>query len=262
MDTPDQVEAYAAVLRSAFDVVEESGEYANRGTSRMVRKYMDLRLRVEESEFAWHTVRIFTGRHPLDDVECVQYEVTHSEQCHALPPGAQCWFNLGSRSDWWPGELGIWRIRPVEQVIGGDEDGPELAEFFQIQAFNPDAGTWRDWEQDQVISGDVVRCDERGGKPYNYRHEATGLQVRIAPVDTLGFDGLNSVLNAGQHLGADAQRQFLAGLLADAGLCLGDGDRGAVNWLAGWEWPTVAAIASWICRAQEVALTGVKEANR
>lgn len=47
MDTPDQVEAFAAVLRRAFDVVEESGEYANRGTSRMVRRYVDLRLRAD-----------------------------------------------------------------------------------------------------------------------------------------------------------------------------------------------------------------------
>jgi|GEM_PF-5286989 len=47
MDTPDQVEAYAAVMRRAFDVVEESGEYANRGTSRMVRRYVDLRLRLD-----------------------------------------------------------------------------------------------------------------------------------------------------------------------------------------------------------------------
>jgi hypothetical protein len=47
MDTPDQVEAVAAVLRRAFEVVEESGEYANRGTSRLVRRYMDLRLRTD-----------------------------------------------------------------------------------------------------------------------------------------------------------------------------------------------------------------------
>jgi hypothetical protein len=45
MDTADQVETFAAVLRRAFDVAEESGQYANRGASRMVRKYMDLRLR-------------------------------------------------------------------------------------------------------------------------------------------------------------------------------------------------------------------------
>jgi|GEM_PF-5643693 len=96
-------------------------------------------------------------------------------------------------------------------------------------------------------------------KPYSYCHAGTGLQVRIAPVDTLAFGGLNSVLNAGQRLGADGQAQFLTGLLADAGLFLGEGDRAAVAWLAGWEWPTVAAIASWICRAQEVALTCVKE---
>ena len=47
MDTPDQIEAFTAVLRGAFDVVEESGDYANRGTSQMVRRYVDLRLRPE-----------------------------------------------------------------------------------------------------------------------------------------------------------------------------------------------------------------------
>ena len=45
MDTHEQVEAVAAVLRCAFDVVEESGQYPNRGASRMVRCYIDLRLR-------------------------------------------------------------------------------------------------------------------------------------------------------------------------------------------------------------------------
>lgn len=45
MDTPEQVEAFAAVLRLAFDVVEESGDYPNRGASLKARRYMDLRLR-------------------------------------------------------------------------------------------------------------------------------------------------------------------------------------------------------------------------
>ncbi|MEY9904356.1 hypothetical protein ABIA35_000562 [Catenulispora sp. MAP12-49] len=45
MDTPDQVEAFATVMRRAFDVVEESASYANRGGSAKVRKYLDLRLR-------------------------------------------------------------------------------------------------------------------------------------------------------------------------------------------------------------------------
>ena len=45
MDMPEQVEAVTAVLRRAFDVVEESGQYPNRGASRMVRRYIDLRLR-------------------------------------------------------------------------------------------------------------------------------------------------------------------------------------------------------------------------
>jgi hypothetical protein len=43
-DTLDQVQAYAAVLRGAFTVTEESDNYPDRGTSLKVRRYLDIAL--------------------------------------------------------------------------------------------------------------------------------------------------------------------------------------------------------------------------
>ncbi|MET8536930.1 hypothetical protein ABZV67_35200 [Streptomyces sp. NPDC005065] len=37
--------------------------------------------------------------------------------------------------------------------------------------------------------------------------------------------------------------------LADAGVELGSHDQRIAEWLAGWEWSTVATIASWVKRA-------------
>ena len=47
---------------------------------------------------------------------------------------------------------------------------------------------------------------------------------------------------------ADQQRTALLAELEAAGLELGDYDRRTVDWLAGWEWSTVATIASWVRR--------------
>ncbi|WP_194917497.1 hypothetical protein [Catenulispora rubra] len=101
-------------------------------------------LLAEEAEAAWHTVRTFIGAHPLDGVDTDMYEVTHPEQCHFLPPRAVCWFDHDRHADWWPGGEGTWRMRPVHREIGGGEDGPEVAEFLQIQAFDTESGAWRD----------------------------------------------------------------------------------------------------------------------
>jgi hypothetical protein len=45
------------------------------------------------------------------------------------------------------------------------------------------------------------------------------------------------------------QEAILRDLLAAAGVELGAYDERIVAWLAGWEWSTVAVIASWIVRA-------------
>jgi hypothetical protein len=39
---PEDVEAAAAVLRAAGSVLEESSDYANRGASQYVRRYLDV----------------------------------------------------------------------------------------------------------------------------------------------------------------------------------------------------------------------------
>lgn len=44
-DIPTEVNAYAADLRVCFDVVDESGDYVDRGTSTKVRRYVDIRRR-------------------------------------------------------------------------------------------------------------------------------------------------------------------------------------------------------------------------
>ncbi|MEY9904357.1 hypothetical protein ABIA35_000563 [Catenulispora sp. MAP12-49] len=105
-------------------------------------------LLAEEAEAAWHTVRRFTDRHPIDNCDALFFEVTHPTQCHVLPPWAVCWFDHDNRADQWPAGEGTWRIRPIQEEIGGDEDGPHLAEFLQIQAFNAGAGAWHDVHND------------------------------------------------------------------------------------------------------------------
>ncbi|MFG3323963.1 hypothetical protein ACGF3J_38585 [Streptomyces sp. NPDC048171] len=47
----------------------------------------------------------------------------------------------------------------------------------------------------------------------------------------------------------DDSRTALLAELEAAGVELGEYDRRIVDWLAGWEWSTVATIASWVKRA-------------
>ncbi|MEU9764017.1 hypothetical protein AB0D98_30795 [Streptomyces sp. NPDC047987] len=49
---------------------------------------------------------------------------------------------------------------------------------------------------------------------------------------------------------ADQRDQLLA-VLADAGIELGAYDQRIAEWVAGWEWSTVATIASWVQRAAD-----------
>lgn len=72
--------------------------------------------------------------------------------------------------------------------------------------------------------------------PYPYADDP----VPAAPVDRepRGFRGT-----------ADNRAALLAELEA-AGVELGEYDRRIVDWLAGWEWSTVATIAGWLHRAR------------
>jgi hypothetical protein len=51
------------------------------------------------------------------------------------------------------------------------------------------------------------------------------------------------------HVSGPDQLDQLLAVLADADVDLGAYDRRIVEWLAGWEWSTVATIASWVKRA-------------
>lgn len=44
-DTPEQVEAFAAVLRDTFDVRNETSNYRNRPPSPLVRRYLTVGMR-------------------------------------------------------------------------------------------------------------------------------------------------------------------------------------------------------------------------
>jgi len=84
MDTPDQVEAFAAVMRRAFDVVEESASYANRGGSAKVRKYLDLRLRDDASKAAGTAPEAVAAvRQLLAEVEAT-LDDDHADRTYAL----------------------------------------------------------------------------------------------------------------------------------------------------------------------------------
>jgi hypothetical protein len=52
-------------------------------------------------------------------------------------------------------------------------------------------------------------------------------------------------------LNDDDTRAALLAELKAAGVELGEHDRRIVDWLAGWEWSTVATIASWVKRANQ-----------
>lgn len=45
--TPDEVSTFAAALRECFEVIEESRDVRDRTPSRLVRRYLDIRLGVE-----------------------------------------------------------------------------------------------------------------------------------------------------------------------------------------------------------------------
>ena len=59
---PDEVDALAALLRTRLEVVEESRDYPNRGDSRQVRRYLDIRTPARPDEGAPRPGRIVRAR--------------------------------------------------------------------------------------------------------------------------------------------------------------------------------------------------------
>ncbi|MBW1604197.1 hypothetical protein JJV70_19250 [Streptomyces sp. JJ66] len=51
------------------------------------------------------------------------------------------------------------------------------------------------------------------------------------------------------YVGTAVQRALLLEALHGAGVELGEYDTRIVDWLAGWDWPTVVVIVSWLHRA-------------
>jgi hypothetical protein len=99
----------------------------------------------DEQATAWHQVRLYRGLHPFDAVETLLCEITHPDECQALPPGAVCWVERDPHRDGWPTEPGRYRIRLVDQLTGGDEDGPQYMTALDVEPI-PDNTTMSDTE--------------------------------------------------------------------------------------------------------------------
>jgi hypothetical protein len=162
-DTTDEIELYAAALRAAFDVVDESPNYPNSGKSLLWRRYMDIRLKPEtaapveaESDsyagrdggarLSWHTIRLYRGEHPFEPGLHDLAQVVHASECAALPPGARCWFDVDPCRGSWPAiHDGTYRIRRICYISGGGEDGPDYTDAVEIQHLDDATGQWSDW---------------------------------------------------------------------------------------------------------------------
>lgn len=76
------------------------------------------------------------------------------------------------------------------------------------------------------------------------KEQAAGLASLVVPAGPVD-DGPRGVPSDTE------QRAALLAVLAEAGVELGKHDRRIVEWLGGWEWSTVATVASWVRRAQQ-----------
>lgn len=104
-----------------------------------------------DAQYAWHTVRLYSGEHPFGDPGPHDLvDVGHPSQCGTLPPGAVCWFNNEPHRDWWPAAHGSYRLRTIEFLVGGGPDGddPDVAQGMDIQVLDEATGAWSDWDGD------------------------------------------------------------------------------------------------------------------
>ncbi|WP_328923175.1 hypothetical protein [Streptomyces griseoaurantiacus] len=88
------------------------------------------------------------------------------------------------------------------------------------------------------------------------RPGVAGLAELAAPSAPIGAPSIPAgpIDDGPRGVPSDAeQRAALLAVLAEAGVELGEHDRRIVEWLGGWEWSTVATIASWVRRAGQGA---------
>ena len=97
-----------------------------------------LEAEANQAEMTWHTLRVFLGEHPLDGGQTKLIEITHPDICRTLPAGAACWATNDMLRDWWPTDLGTWRIRPTTHTSGGGEDEPNLVDALDIEPVDTD----------------------------------------------------------------------------------------------------------------------------
>lgn len=79
----------------------------------------------DEGATSWHDLHLYLGKTFVDKDETLLMELAHPAECEHLPAGAVCWAERDLFRDLWPTEPGRYRIRLVDQLLGGDEDGPD-----------------------------------------------------------------------------------------------------------------------------------------
>lgn len=104
-------------------------------------------LLAEDNEWPWHVLtRYIEAHHPFLDVPAECHRLDCPDACRTLPPWASCWAVTDPHADCWPKGLGTWRIRPAEDVVGGNEDGPNIISYLHVQVFDEDKQDWADWD--------------------------------------------------------------------------------------------------------------------
>jgi hypothetical protein len=103
---------------------------------------------VVDGECSWHTIRLYQGTDIFNGTPCVLVEPGHPEECDRLPKGAVCWYIYEPFRIWWPSELGTYRIRPVDHLVGRGRDGDDVdvEVSLDIQVLGEDGKTWTDWD--------------------------------------------------------------------------------------------------------------------
>lgn len=130
------------------------------------------------------------------------------------------------------------------QQASSDEFPPELRDALRTMSLRGpvvDMGTGQRVAEDGRLSTDPAPAETAGMRPqvHDSLRQLSLRNVPTGPVRERPRSGEDD----------EDHEAVLRSALRAAGLQLGEHDDRIVDWVAGWEWSTVATIASWIVRA-------------
>jgi hypothetical protein len=136
-DIPTEVDAYAADLRVCFDVVDESGDYVDRGASTKVRRYVDIRRREPDPQ----NLAIATTLADIADErrrQLTKWGIQHRSDGRIEPIMHRLAANARSNCDYLAEHGGAdWRAVLLEEVyeaVAEDDPAALRAELVQVAA--------------------------------------------------------------------------------------------------------------------------------